>query len=183
MPHIIELEENKQGDDIIIGDIHGEITTFETVIKTLNSNDRLFIAGDLIDKGVDSLGVLEKILSVNETRAKSGLVPQIYSVRGNHEDIFLEYADRLLNPKNYADNTRASFEEYRLANGGEWVDVIEASNIAVYQKFIETLPYIICVGGKNPFNIAHADLIFSDEELQNKTAFILRSFISKSIFI
>jgi Icc-related predicted phosphoesterase len=80
MPHILKLEENIIGNDNIVGDIHGELATFEKLLSTLNPNDRLFIVGDLIDRGNNSLGVIEKILSCNESQTKACFSPQIYSV-------------------------------------------------------------------------------------------------------
>lgn len=44
----------------------------------------------------------------------------------------------------------------------------DESEIAFMQSYFETLPYIIKVGGGNPFNIVHSRLIFSDQELERR---------------
>lgn len=47
---------------IIVGDIHGCIEEFEELLKTLSytGEDRLVLAGDLVDRGPDSVGVVRK---------------------------------------------------------------------------------------------------------------------------
>ncbi|WP_058498640.1 metallophosphoesterase [Legionella gratiana] len=77
---IILKEENKVGSDIIIGDVHGNANCFKQDLESLSKTDRLFIVGDLTDRGHNSQEVIRQILSHKE---------QIFSIRGNHEDICL----------------------------------------------------------------------------------------------
>jgi serine/threonine protein phosphatase 1 len=80
-----ELEKNLQstidnGNSVwVIGDIHGYNETFDALIKKLSITDQdiILCLGDLIDKGPDSLKVLERV-------KKSS---QIFSIRGNHEEM------------------------------------------------------------------------------------------------
>jgi serine/threonine protein phosphatase 1 len=69
-----------------IGDIHGCAKTFEKLLDKidLRRQDQLFLLGDYINKGPDSLGVLDQIILLQ----KNGF--QIYPIRGNHEQIFLD---------------------------------------------------------------------------------------------
>ena len=80
-----ELEKNLQstidnGNSVwVIGDIHGYNETFDALIKRLSITDQdiILCLGDLIDKGPGSLEVLKKV-------SKSS---QIFSIRGNHEEM------------------------------------------------------------------------------------------------
>ena len=68
---------------IIVGDIHGCIDEFEELIRVIKYDknfDRLILLGDLIDRGPDSLAVVQKA-------RKMGLE----CVMGNHEYKFLKW--------------------------------------------------------------------------------------------
>ena len=73
-----------------VGDIQGCYKEFDKGLKKINFNekkDRLWISGDLINRGPDSLKTLEKIYSIRSS---------VNIVLGNHELHFLarHYADR-----------------------------------------------------------------------------------------
>lgn len=81
IPQDISLkEENTVGSDIIIGDVHGNAHCFKQNLESLSKTDRLFIVGDLTDRGHNSREVIKQILRHKE---------QVFSIRGNHEDICL----------------------------------------------------------------------------------------------
>ena len=87
---IRELPGNVIGRDIFITDPHGCLETLKKVCVgaelKLTAGDRLFIAGDLIDRGPQSLALLR---FVNEQNVKKNSF-KIHSIRGNHENIVLE---------------------------------------------------------------------------------------------
>ena len=89
-PHIQVLEPNHEGKDVIITDVHGQHELLDQTLWLLDGHDRLFCCGDLIDRGPDSLKVIEKIQQERENGKN------IYCVRGNHEDMALEILDDLL---------------------------------------------------------------------------------------
>jgi serine/threonine protein phosphatase 1 len=68
-----------------IGDIHGGSQTFRALIQQINPRhgDRVYLLGDYIDRGPDSNGVLDTIISMQE--AGYGMRP----IRGNHEDMLV----------------------------------------------------------------------------------------------
>lgn len=66
---------------IIIGDIHGMDASLETLLNKVDfdtKTDHLIAAGDMINKGPDSAGVISRLMSLNAS-----------AVRGNHEDRIL----------------------------------------------------------------------------------------------
>lgn len=62
-----------------IGDIQGCAAAFNALLKSISfrpSRDRLWLVGDLVNRGPDSLGVLRKVMSLG---------PSVTSVLGNHD--------------------------------------------------------------------------------------------------
>ena len=114
--HILTLSENALGgNDYIIGDIHGDAASFSENIRRLNPNDRLFLVGDLTDRGSDSAGVIRVIKLY-----QASYPDRLYIVRGNHEDSCLrtislleKSGDRFSQIPYSADN-KASLEKWIL---------------------------------------------------------------------
>lgn len=72
----------------VISDIHGQ---YERLCRLLDSlcfggGDELYVCGDMIDKGADSVKVLKLLLGM----------PNAHCVMGNHELAFLNYAEEAL---------------------------------------------------------------------------------------
>ncbi|KAL7923453.1 Metallo-dependent phosphatase-like protein [Trichoderma austrokoningii] len=66
---------------VIVGDIHGMDASLETLLQKVDfdiTKDQLVAAGDMINKGPDSPGVVSRLMSLNAS-----------AVRGNHEDRIL----------------------------------------------------------------------------------------------
>lgn len=75
----------RAGRTLIVGDVHGCSTELRELLEVSGFRpgvDQLVLVGDLVAKGPDSLGVLELA-----RRMRASVV------RGNHENIVLEYAD------------------------------------------------------------------------------------------
>lgn len=75
---------NPLGRDLIVGDAHGHATKLRAALAALEFDasvgDRLFIVGDLVDRGPESE---EMVAMLDE--------PGVYSVAGNHEAILLDW--------------------------------------------------------------------------------------------
>ena len=87
-----------------VGDIQGCYKEFDKGLKKINFNekkDRLWISGDLINRGPDSLKTLEKIYSIRSS---------VNIVLGNHDLHFLarHYADRKAEKNDTLDELLAS---------------------------------------------------------------------------
>ena len=76
------LSVNTKGRDLIIADVHGNSACLASIIDELKltDDDRLFIAGDLVDRGPDSVGVISLLQNKKN----------VYVVRGNHEFMSLD---------------------------------------------------------------------------------------------
>ncbi|MEZ4600756.1 MAG: metallophosphoesterase family protein [Syntrophotaleaceae bacterium] len=66
---------------IAIGDIHGHLAKLERLLEIVGpeTNDRLVFLGDFIDRGPDSKGVIDYLLSIADR------FPATVFLRGNHE--------------------------------------------------------------------------------------------------
>lgn len=78
---------------IVIGDIHGCLTAFDSILKLidLTSNDTLVTVGDYVDRGPNAKGVLDRLLELEQ---KVHLVP----IRGNHEDMMMDVLEGRMQP-------------------------------------------------------------------------------------
>ena len=72
----------------VISDIHGHYDLFFALMKKIrySSLDELYICGDVIEKGPDSVKLLELI----------SRMPGARCIRGNHEEAFLSYYSSLM---------------------------------------------------------------------------------------
>lgn len=77
----------------IIGDIHGMLLPLRTLVGEISRRDeaaQLLFVGDYVNRGPDSRGVIDLLLTLNNARF----------IRGNHDDIFVE----ILTGKSYCHN-------------------------------------------------------------------------------
>lgn len=80
---VLELSCNTSGRDYVVGDIHGDYKTLKHALKQVEfdqSRDRLFMVGDLVDRGPHSYKALSFLSK-----------PWVYAVRGNHEQMIINF--------------------------------------------------------------------------------------------
>ena len=78
-----------------IGDIHGRLDLLDTLLQRIEADDsargpadrHIVFLGDLIDRGPDSAGVVERV------RALCADDPRVHCLMGNHEEILLRAID------------------------------------------------------------------------------------------
>ncbi len=79
-----KLSHNAQGRDYFAGDVHGHLDLLETQMRRVGFNgsyDRLFLVGDLIDRGPFSQDTLDLLQE-----------PYVHAVMGNHEWMYVHAA-------------------------------------------------------------------------------------------
>jgi serine/threonine protein phosphatase 1 len=83
-----------------IGDIHGCSRTLLKMLERigLQASDTLYCLGDYIDRGPDSKGVIDTILSLRE----QGFA--IHTLRGNHEQLLLDAAESWMQSSRWLSN-------------------------------------------------------------------------------
>lgn len=124
-----------------IGDIHGELERLEhlhaQIAADADGREHIIVhVGDLIDRGPDSRGVIDRIW-----RMQSANPAHVITIKGNHEELMLNAYDHddsggvYYWAVNGGDETIAS---YKRANGdaGNWRDVVDQEHVA----WLRTLP-------------------------------------------
>lgn len=123
-PHFSIVTSDERKNIFVIGDLHGAIETFNKLLTLLTPTDTLIIAGDLIDRGQNSLDepasalVLDKILELNN--APEGTSPQIYAIQGNHEQYFLSTL-KMLRQDSLGIDEKIWLLHRFIRNGGGWI--------------------------------------------------------------
>ena len=136
-----------------ISDIHGHLKTFELLLDTINYNpeeDELYILGDMIDRGADSRGVMDKLMDLQADNRK------VFCLKGNHEQMMLlalEDSDNM--PfwlKHGGKETAQNFQNKEIA-------ALDIPN--KYIHFMENLPHFFDV---DDYILVHAGLNFRTKE-------------------
>lgn len=139
MTRVKRFTKNTLGNDYVVGDIHGCFTTLKVALRNIGFNearDRLFSVGDLVDRGYESEYALEWLEK-----------PWFHAVRGNHEEMFLEYFAGRWDIDNYC------------MNGGRWAILLDAEKRDLIRKAFSELPYVIEVETDiGLVGIVHADV-------------------------
>ena len=71
----------------VIGDIHGRLRLLDQLIKDIPwdpARDRIIFLGDLIDRGQEAPGVVNRIMALKQAN------PNVVVLRGNHEQMLLD---------------------------------------------------------------------------------------------
>lgn len=107
-----------------VSDIHGEYDLFIKLIQKikLSQNDEMYILGDIIDKGKNSIALAKLIASM----------PNLHCIIGNHEYSFLKYYHSLIEGENVDfDSVLSQLKEYFQGDGHlldwelvDWLDAL-----------------------------------------------------------
>lgn len=79
-----------------MSDIHGCLDAFKASLSTVDldaEDSKLVLLGDYCDRGPDSLGVFELVMDLQKRYGD-----RVVALRGNHEEMFLEYIDEVKDP-------------------------------------------------------------------------------------
>lgn len=132
----------------VMSDIHGHYKWFKDMLSLINfsDNDHLYILGDVLDKGEDSVTLLNEVLEDD----------RMTLLLGNHEWMFL--------------NHNNSVEDYiiwvELNGGDETLAQLEDSKVDIEQlkKEIEKLPIQLFIEVNNQkYCLTHAKPIFKGD--------------------
>lgn len=111
------------GKTYCCSDVHAHLDVFEEALKTLNPEDKLYVIGDVVDKGPDGVKVLQKIM---ETENCELLI-------GNHDLMMLDFLTEL---KKYEDDPEKALRFTIYSNIGDvWLDLNDGRR--TYDAFCE----------------------------------------------
>ena len=154
-----ELAENKKGRDFVLGDLHGCYTILKQLLTNAGFNtetDRLFLVGDLIDRGPESEKCLQLLME-----------PWCHAVQGNHEQIFCDAVQGNITWMTINDYWQPDY------GGGwtrEWFER-NAPELKFWVSMIKQMPYVIHVkgsGDKKPFWVVHAELWSHEHDVNER---------------
>lgn len=159
---------------IIIGDVHGCIDELKALIEKLElqPSDCLFFIGDLINKGPESVGVVQYLCSLSNSFS-------IRLILGNHEEKFLRYLHhKQTNSKALA--TMKITPDFELLAQNLKTDEIDFLKHSFFTYYLEHLNIVLVHGGitkncKVDFKINslyNAEKRNSELELLTKTRFL-----------
>ncbi len=129
-----------------ISDIHGHVRPFDRILEhvSLGSGDRLYVLGDLVDRGPDPGAVIDLVRSL----------PNTVCLLGNHEDIMMSF---------YEGGPDADAAEFWAANGGVptsvYVDSLTEEERDSLFGWVRSLPLSahVTVSGRR-FILVHAGI-------------------------
>ena len=78
------------GATYVIGDVHGRSRLLDQLLRDVPWNierDKMVFLGDLIDRGDDVPGVIERVMEMTQAS------PNVIVLRGNHEQMLLDCLD------------------------------------------------------------------------------------------
>jgi serine/threonine protein phosphatase 1 len=141
----IQLIKNRQGRDLVVGDLHGHRSLFDRELDRIGfdpQRDRVLSVGDLIDRGPESVAALALIEE-----------PWFHAVLGNHELMLLNYLGYY--------SSRAQSRKSFSTGGGAWIKDALARHRRLMGRLadrVAALPMSIHVAGDLAFNVMHGDL-------------------------
>lgn len=142
-----------------VGDIHGRLDLLDDLLIRIGQDDaargtaetRLVFLGDLIDRGPDSAGVVERLRRVSQ------VLPAVDFLLGNHEEVFLaalrdDKTDALkffcrIGGRETILSYGISEAEYNAMNYDELRSALHARVPDAHLAFLETFGDMIAIGG------------------------------------
>lgn len=132
------------GRDLAVGDIHGCYSALRSALERVgfdSSRDRLFCAGDLVDRGPEPMEALAWLAE-----------PWFHSCMGNHD--FMAWRAAEGRPYELAD--------YR-DHGGDWLDELSDDDRPRVARALRNLPIAMEVEtASGPVGFVHADFPYDD---------------------
>jgi len=133
------ISRNPNGTDWLCGDLHGQYDALQNALFEAGFDsavDRLFLLGDVIDRGPKSEELLNWVLSTD----------YVHCLMGNHELMFV------------ARSFNGQYKDKHRSIGGAWVDYIDSSKQQkLTTQCIQQLPLTITLECKNgSLGLVHA---------------------------
>lgn len=145
MKTVLKFERNLVGTDYVVGDIHGCFKRLEKMLDAIGfdmTKDRLFCTGDLVDRGPDSLDVLDWLT-----------YHWFHTVPGNHDQMIIDVFHSKVVDATFIDN------------GGMWYIGLTHEEQAEVAWSLSALPLMIEVDTPHGLvGIVHADVVGNDWE-------------------
>lgn len=147
-----EFPVNLTGTDYAIADPHGEFGQVSDALRFVGfdiNKDRLFINGDLGDRGPYSRDMLWWLDQ-----------PWCHAVRGNHCQSLIDYHEAE-DKENYTHFGRKYNKQRAIDTGGAWFVNMHPANREAFCSALKTLPLAITVNTQSgPVGLVHAECTY-----------------------
>lgn len=149
MKHII-LDGNPAGSDYVISDVNGCLSVLTSLLNSVNfsSNDRLFLVGNIIDKGAHSKELIDFTSADN-----------IFPILGSSELIMC----MALHPQASRSTSELFMEQWDL-HGGQWRHSLAKSELSRLYSIVSKWPLSVTVKGDSVFGMVHSEPPFDNWE-------------------
>lgn len=137
----------------VISDVHGNYKKFDTMLCKVgfSKTDRLYIVGDVVDRGEAPLDVLSFIIQN----------ANIEFLLGNHEDMFLDY----LSSRNKETWKQEIIKRDYIRNGGEYtLKQFEKLNTLKQNKIVDYLSSRPLYKVVDHYLLVHSGVVIKDAE-------------------
>ena len=111
----------------MISDVHGCYEPFMKLLENWKPEMELVILGDVIDRGKDSLKVVQQLM-----RLKDLYREKVTVIKGNHEDMFL----------NFLESPVGNGRQYDMVGGGETI-ISFAGDDEIMKRHIEDIARVV----------------------------------------
>jgi serine/threonine protein phosphatase 1 len=131
---------------IVIGDIHGCLQALDAILAAIRPqpNDTLVTVGDYVDRGPDSKGVIERLLSLRE---QVQLVPLL----GNHEEMMLDALEKRIEPFGWLNHGGAqTLESYGFTGDTNVVPETHLEFLRTLQPYFENDTHFVVHANYDP---------------------------------
>jgi serine/threonine protein phosphatase 1 len=166
----MELAQNITGPVAVIGDVHGQLPQLENLLAQLAAREDferrwIVFIGDLVDRGLDSKGVLDRILKLMHQHERTTIVC------GNH-DFALAAALKFVNTPEYCDWAARWLDHYGAGATFRSYGVDEVGNL---EKLAAAVPeehrqLLACI----PWCVEHPEYFFVHAGLDPNASFFLQ---------
>lgn len=119
---------------LVCGDLHGNFKGFKQALERSNfdyKNDTLISLGDVVDGHSQSYEVVEELLKIKN----------LISIKGNHDDWFLQWIETGINPANWMQGQKATGLSYLKNYNPElsWFTFIASYDNPTKGLYLETI--------------------------------------------
>jgi len=134
----------------IVGDIHGSLRMLQKLMRTIPWRpdvDRLIFLGDYVDRGEDSRGVIETVMSISSTAER------VDCIMGNHERILLDFVEGRDMSTFFLNGGASTLNSYRMFQQHFGDPLIPAEHVAFLRSlkmWIELDDYYVVHAGLRP---------------------------------
>ncbi len=137
---------------IAIGDIHGCARSLEALLDRLGPTPdaHLVFVGDYVDRGPDSAAVIERMLAM-EWAAETGRGPACTFLRGNHDQMMLDCAERGMTELWRVNGGLTTLASYRDGTGDAAIPEDHVEFLRRTRLYLDTPAFCFVHAGLKPY--------------------------------